>query len=143
MLLAFISAIAGVIAVNYFKIDIQLRLVDIVNAAAICVVLFLTVSLVVKGVQLLRAKWNAYSLEQSKDIMRLMFIFHMLTEYGIDCRDLTKIERGDPIRILYNDVNWQRSIEKYKYSWGVPRSEQKSGIDIYDVLHSKDQLCNV
>jgi hypothetical protein len=111
---------------------LTIRVTDIVTVVFIISV----VVMVIKTIPTVKEIWRNYCDETDKDTMRALLGVTMACEYGIDINDKQYLKHGDPLRILLNDVNWNKKFKQYKYQFGVaPKSDRLGEIDAYALMH--------
>jgi hypothetical protein len=116
-----LALVIGTAFVNLYLPDVQVKLSDVMNAVCLAAVVSAIGISLKKLCSAIKSKFNAWVDEQNRETSRLMLQWKMFYEYGIDIND--PIPRGDPLKLLINDVHWMDKFDKYKYSWGTPYSE--------------------
>lgn len=108
-----------------------IRVADIMTVSFI---IFVAV-MVAKTIPVIKEMWRNYCDETDKETMKALLGVTMAREYDIDINDKQYLKHGDPLRLLINDVNWNKKFKQYKYQFGVPPKSDKQGVDTYALLH--------
>jgi hypothetical protein len=120
------------IVVNSMLSTLVIRVADIMTTSFIISV----VVTIVKITPTIKEMWKNYCDETDKDAMKALLGVTMACEYGIDIHDERYLKHGDPLRILLNDVNWNKKFKQYKYQFGIaPKSDQAGAVDTYALMH--------
>lgn len=120
------------IMVNIVLPSLTIRVADLVTFAAIVFVIVI----VIRMIPVIKQMWQDYCDRTDKATMRAMLGVKMAMDYGIDIN--APIERGNPLKLLINDVNWPKKFNQYKYQFGVmPKGEDESEVDIYALMHQE------
>jgi cation transport ATPase len=125
-------ALLGItLLVSYKLPTLVIRVADIVKVSFIISI----VVMVIKTIPTIKEMWKDYCDETDRETMKALLGVTMACEYGIDIHDQRYLKHGDPLKILLNDVNWNKKFKQYKYQFGVAPKSDQAGVDTYALMH--------